>query len=36
MEEGSYVNGEKEGKWLEYDAAGKVTKTTKYMKGQVK
>jgi len=34
--QGTYLKGEKEGKWMEYDASGKVIKTTNYVKGQAK
>jgi antitoxin component YwqK of YwqJK toxin-antitoxin module len=34
--QGNYVNGEKDGKWQELDANGKVLKTSVYTKGQLK
>jgi antitoxin component YwqK of YwqJK toxin-antitoxin module len=34
--QGNYLNGEKDGKWQEFDPSGKVIKTTNYVKGQIK
>jgi antitoxin component YwqK of YwqJK toxin-antitoxin module len=34
--QGNYLKGEKEGKWQEFDASGKIIKTTSYVKGQAK
>ena len=31
--DGTYVAGEKDGKWTEHDASGKPVKVTKYVKG---
>jgi len=31
--EGSYVNGEKDGKWTEFDENGGILKTSKFIKG---
>jgi antitoxin component YwqK of YwqJK toxin-antitoxin module len=34
--EGKYVNGIKEGAWIEFDELGKAVKTTKYKNGIAK